>query len=57
MDTTWPHFNNNGGFEGRVTSLVTGHTKKEWYLYSLPISISIGMSFEIISDDLAWMIE
>lgn len=48
---TCPHFNSIGGLSGFVTSLETGHTKNEWYLYSLPISISIGMSLLITSDE------
>lgn len=49
-ETTCPHFSSIGGFVGSVTSRVTGQTKKEWNLNSFPISISIGISFAIVSD-------
>lgn len=53
---TWPQVNNMGGFSFQLVtiSLETGQMKTLWNLKSLPRSISIGSSLEvlIISDPL-----
>lgn len=51
LDITWPHYRSIGGLSGLVTSLETGQTKKEWYLNSFPKSTSIGISFDITSEE------
>ena len=55
-DIACPHFSNIGGSLGCEISLETGQKKSEWNLKSLPISISIGSSFLVLSSSLFYNI-